>query len=274
MLKIKEYVKAESLEQAYELNQKKSNVILGGMLWLKMQNRNITTAIDLSGLELNHIEEKPEEYRIGAMVTLRQLEQHPGLNHLTQGALRESVRQIVGVQFRNLATIGGSIFGRYGFSDVLTLFLAMNAEVELFHRGTVTMQEFVSLKPDNDILVAIHVKKQEMKTAYLSQRNTKTDFPVLTCAVCQIKDMTRCAIGARPNKAVCFEDERHILSTMSEENIYRFAESISGKVTTGTNLRAGSEYRRVLVEVLTRRALQKIAEQGGAQDEDNPVAEW
>ena len=32
MLKIKEYVKAESLQQAYELNQKKSNRLLGGML--------------------------------------------------------------------------------------------------------------------------------------------------------------------------------------------------------------------------------------------------
>ena len=37
MLTIKQYVKASSLEEAYELNQKKSNVVLGGMLWLKMQ---------------------------------------------------------------------------------------------------------------------------------------------------------------------------------------------------------------------------------------------
>ena len=56
MLKIKEYVKAESLEQAYELNQKRTNCILGGMLWLKMSNRNVQKAIDLSGLGLNQIE--------------------------------------------------------------------------------------------------------------------------------------------------------------------------------------------------------------------------
>ena len=37
MLKIKQYVKTESLEQAYELNQKKTNRIVGGMLWLKMR---------------------------------------------------------------------------------------------------------------------------------------------------------------------------------------------------------------------------------------------
>ena len=32
MLKIKSYVKAESLQQAYELNQKKTAVIRGGMV--------------------------------------------------------------------------------------------------------------------------------------------------------------------------------------------------------------------------------------------------
>ena len=36
MLKIKEYVKAESLEQAYELNQKKTNCVSCGKLLLKM----------------------------------------------------------------------------------------------------------------------------------------------------------------------------------------------------------------------------------------------
>ena len=41
MLTIKQYVKASSLEEAYELNQKKSNVVLGGMLWLKMQRKNV-----------------------------------------------------------------------------------------------------------------------------------------------------------------------------------------------------------------------------------------
>ena len=38
----------------------------------------------------------------------------------TAGAVREAVRHIVGVQFRNCATVGGSIYGRFGFSDVLT----------------------------------------------------------------------------------------------------------------------------------------------------------
>ena len=57
MLKIKQYVRPETLEEAYELCQKKSNRILGGMLWLKMQDLSVNTAIDLQALQLDTIEE-------------------------------------------------------------------------------------------------------------------------------------------------------------------------------------------------------------------------
>ena len=86
MLTIKRYVRAQSLDEAYTLCQKRANVVLGGMLWLKTQNRTVDTAIDLCDLGLSNIEETPDAFRIGAMVTLRELEQHPGLAALT-GAL-------------------------------------------------------------------------------------------------------------------------------------------------------------------------------------------
>ena len=62
MIKIKEYVKAESMEQAYELNQKRANRVIGGMLWMRMSSAQVQTAIDLSGLGLNTIEETETEF--------------------------------------------------------------------------------------------------------------------------------------------------------------------------------------------------------------------
>ena len=53
MLRIREYRRVESLEEAYELNQKKTNRIIGGGLWMKIGDRNLMTAIDLSGLGLD-----------------------------------------------------------------------------------------------------------------------------------------------------------------------------------------------------------------------------
>ena len=57
MMTIREYKRAESLEEAWQLNQKKNNRVIGGMIWLKMEKINVGTAIDLSGLGLDTIEE-------------------------------------------------------------------------------------------------------------------------------------------------------------------------------------------------------------------------
>ena len=256
MLTIQNYVRAESLEQAYELNQKKSARIIGGMLWLKMTHIRVQNAIDLSGLGLDTIEETPDMYRIGCMTTLRSLELHPGLNAFTHGAIRESVCHIVGVQFRNLATVGGSIYGRYGFSDVLTIFQALNASVELFAAGIIPLEEYAKMAPDRDILVRILVPKTTVNSIYLSVRKTKTDFPVLTCAAAQTSKDFTLSIGARPGRAVVIR-EPHFGSagTFSEEDVRTFANDVSQNITTGSNMRAQAAYRTHLAEVLTRRSL-------------------
>lgn len=210
MLTIKEFRKVSSIEEAYELNQKKTNRIIGGMLWLKMQTGNVNIAIDLSGLNLDTIEETDTEFKIGAMTTLRDLELHAGLNQYTNNSMKEAMRHIVGVQFRNLATVGGSIYGRYGFSDVLTVFMALDAYVELHHAGIIPISEFAKMPYDNDVLVNIIVKKTALNCAYLSHRQTKTDFPVLAVAVSKLHDKWQAVIGATPHRAVIIADEENI----------------------------------------------------------------
>ena len=166
MIKAREYVKAESLSEAWELNQKKSSVILGGMMWLKMSSLSKGTLIDLSGLGLDTIEETEEEFRIGCMCTLRQLELHEGLNQYFNGVFKECTRHIVGVQFRNGATIGGSVFGRYGFSDILTCLMALDTSVELYQGGIVPIAEFAKMPYDRDVLVSIRIRKDGRRAAY------------------------------------------------------------------------------------------------------------
>ena len=137
MITIQKYVRAQSLEEAWQLNQNKRNRILGGMLWLRLGKGSVNTAIDLCDLGLDTIEETEEAFSIGAMATLRDLEMHEGLNAYSSNAVRNAVKDIVGVQFRNMATVGGSIWGRFGFSDVLTVFLALAVVLLLFLRGIV-----------------------------------------------------------------------------------------------------------------------------------------
>ena len=75
------------------------------------------------------------------------------------------------------------------------------------------------MEKDNDILVNIIVKKQPLNSVYLSQRNnSKTDFPVLTCAAALIDGKARTVIGARPGKAMIVEDEEEILKDFVQMN--------------------------------------------------------
>ncbi len=135
MKTIQSYHRAQSLEEAYELNQKKSSTILGGMMWLNLGGGRIGTAIDLCELGLDFITETETEISIGAMTPLRKLETSPVLAAYTNGQMANAVKDIVGVQFRNMATLGGSLWGRFGFSDLLTLFLPMDSYVELYKGG-------------------------------------------------------------------------------------------------------------------------------------------
>lgn len=299
MLEIAKYVRAESLEEAYDLNQKKGNVILGGMLWLRLGSRRVNTAIDLSALSLDKIEEIPKDaseamadngapgmpeamadnstpgmpdgireaaemrggYRIGAMATLRQLEKHEGLNRLTDGAIKDCVRDIVGVQFRNLATVGGSLFGRFGFSDVLTFLMAAGAKAELYHGGIVTVEEFARMPFDRDILTHVIFPGKKQRIGWQSFRNSRTDFSVLNCCVSLEEKETRCCVGARPMKAVCLRDEQGILKDgITLESARAFGRYVKENVKTGSNLRGSGEYRSMLAETLARRALLSAAE--------------
>ena len=253
MITIQKYVRAQSLEEAWQLNQRGRNRIVGGMLWLRLGRGSVGTAIDLSGLGLDKIEETETDFSIGSMATLRQLEQHQGLNVYSCGAVKNAVKDIVGVQFRNMATIGGSIWGRFGFSDVLTVFLAMDCCVELYKGGIVPLEQFANMKKDNDILVRVIVKKAPGKVVYTAMRNQRTDFPVLTCALSNIGGVTKAVIGARPAKAMVIRDENGLMPDGKA-----FAAYVAQNAPTDSNIRGSAAYRTHLVRVLVERAATEL----------------
>jgi len=103
---LRDLVQPEKLETAYQiLSDKRNNTILGGCAFLKMGSKKIGTAIDLSNLNLSYIKETDGFIEIGAMTTLRVLETHTLLQESFNGVLPKSVRNIIGVQFRNSVTV-------------------------------------------------------------------------------------------------------------------------------------------------------------------------
>lgn len=260
MITINQYLLASSLEEAYEaLVANNKNIILGGMLWLKMSNKAIHTAIDLSNLSLNQITETDEYIEIGCMTSLRQIETSTLLQEHFDGVIAKCVKDIVGTQFRNVATIGGSVFGRFGFSDVLTALLALDTYVELYKGGVMSLEEFVNAKREKDILVKVMIRKNGVKASYYTQRNSATDFPVLAVAVSHGEKGVRISVGARPHKAKrAHEAEALLKEELTESAIEKATKKVAEELDFGSNLRAGEAYRKQLAQVLVKRAIDEI----------------
>ena len=261
IITFQKYVRPRSLEEAWELNQKKRNRIVGGMLWLKMCTRACGTAIDLCDLGLGEIEETENEFRIGAMVSLRQLETHAGLAAYSNGAVAEALKDIVGVQFRNGATVGGSLWRRMGFSDVLTVFMSMDSCVELYRGGIVPLEEFAGMPYDDDILVRLIVKKAPGAFAYQAVRKQSTDIPSLNCAASYIGGEYRVVVGSRPSRAMIVRDDQGILASgITEQSAAAFADYAARRIAVSGNMWGSAQYRRALVPVLVRRGLLALEE--------------
>ena len=158
-----------------------------------------------------------------------------------------------------MATVGGSIWGRFGFSDVLTLFLALDTYVELYKGGIISLEEFSSMKRDNDILVRLIVKKSPCRIVYTSMRNQRTDFPVIACAVSCMNGEYRASIGARPSRAQVYRDVQGLIGKpVTMQNVKDFAAYVAAKAPVGSNLRGSAAYRTHLIRVLTERCVKEL----------------
>ena len=260
MYNFRQYVQVETIEEAFELKKKRGNRIIAGGLWLRLGgNKNFNTAIDLSKLGLDTIEEKEDEFVIGCMTPLRKLETDKNFIQWFDAIPGNAVSSIVGTQFRNTATVGGSIYGRFGFSDVLTAFLALETYVEMHEGGMIPLEKFAKMPYDKDILVNLHVKKNKGHAAYESLRLTSTDFPIMTAAGSCIDGKWRIVVGARPKRARMIDATTILGKNPGEEEINKLLEEVQ-KMHFDSNKLASEEYRRAMADVLVKRVIRQILE--------------
>lgn len=247
MYTVRSYVRPESLNEAItELRSGKHNRVVGGGVFLKMQHRAIGKLISLDGLGLDQITETEDSVHIGGAVSLREIETNPIiLEHFP--ALSYAVSQIVGVQMRNLAQIGASVFSRYGFSDIIPCLVATGAKLRLAHAGEFSVEAFLTMDRDWDILYEIIIPKG-VTLSYDNLRQTNGDFSSLNLAIGKSSDQVRIVYGARPMGA--FLAEQASAAAGQGKTLEQVTQLVKQEVPFGTNLRASAKYRRHLAGVL------------------------
>jgi len=259
---LSDLVQPETLETAYQiLSDKRNNAILGGCAFLKMGSKRIGTAIDLSTLKLSYIKETDGFIEIGGMTSLREIETHTLLIEYFNGVLPKSVRNLIGVQFRNSVTVGASVFAKYGFSDLIPALLVLNTDVELYKGGRMPLVDFLNKPKEKDILVRLWIKMDNCKATYLNLRNSASDYSVLNVAVSKLDDQWTIVVGARPRRAAIASKASAALSkgTQSVVEIEAAAQKASEELSFGTNMRGTDAYRKALCKVLVKRAIMEVA---------------
>ena len=262
MLRFDQYVRPKTAQEAYDLlHENRLAPVIGGMMWLRLSDRTIPVGIDLSGCGLDKIEETEDAFVIGAMVTLGQLENHEAFRRCTRGVFTEGVHDIIGTQFRNLATVGGSAYARMGFSDIVTALLPLDTWVEFTGAGTMRFADFVNGGAARDVLERIVVKKHDYRASFQCLRNSATDFSTLNTCAALWNDQWHLAVGARPKKAKFLEGEVLGLPRDFTAEELDAACQRARDLNYGTDRRASAAYRAELAEVLSRRAITAAAAQ-------------
>ena len=270
MIQIRDYARPKTLDEAMTmLHGSRNAAIIGGGAFLRLGSKNISTAIDLGELGLNEITEDAGGYTLGAMVTFGDVERSTVFKPEIARVLRESLKDIVGVQLRNTVTVGATVFSRYGFSDLISTLLALDSEVHLHQGGSMKLEAFLKTGSlGKDILTHVRIPQSGTAASYQSLRLSTGDYAVLNLALAQIEGVWRVAVGARPGRAALATETMNLLNTHSwnGDTITQAVDCIARELTYGSNARGSAEYRCKLAGALLKKAMMEVQPHADSTD--------
>ncbi len=122
-----EYHRPENLEQARRLLNRKSPVTipLGGGTIVSRLTEIPVAVVDLQALGLNKIVIDSDRCKLGAMVRIQDIIEHPGI----PVGMVKATRRETNINLRRVATIGGVLTTSDGRSPLLGSFLACDTKV-------------------------------------------------------------------------------------------------------------------------------------------------
>lgn len=230
--------------------------------------------VDLSRLpDLARLERRPGEgLWIGATVRMRTIQQSPlfqdGFSVVADGA------KLVGsIQIRNLATVGGNLCNAAPSADVAPPLLAMGARAEILGPSgsrSVPLDDFFlgprrTVVEPNELLLGVWVPEPAARSGGHYLRHTprkEMDIAVAGVGSSLTLDDGKCsdvrialgAVAPTPIRAVKAEAALRG-QPLSQELIDHAARLAAEEARPIDDVRGTAEFRRHLVEVLTRRTL-------------------
>ncbi len=251
MFRFDEIVTPKSLPEAAKLMADSGSTAVAGGLFLRFAKTKCRKAVDLSALGLDFVKKNGAEIEIGATTPLRKVELETA--KMFGGALSKAASLILGVQFRNLATIGGAVMSGSGYSNIITVLVALDAQLVFASGKKVALTEFLAGERGNELLEKIVVKNDFDGVSFQLLQHTTLDIAVLNVAVAKKGKDIAISVGARPQVAV-----RAVVAEKAfaeGKDATEVASMAIEQIKFGKDIRGSVEYRKALAQGLIERAI-------------------
>ena len=280
-----DYIKPGSMDDLLDLLSGNHNgryrVYAGGTdLIPKLKGRTINTPeaiVDLKGISgLDYIDyDDSHGLRIGALATIRSIETSPVVRE-KYPLLSQASASIASIQVRNRGTIAGNICNAVPSADSAPPLLSLEARllcVSKKRERIININEFFTgpnknaLEPD-EILREIQIPAlhEDFRGVFIKlSPRSRMDLAVVNVAVICVKGKgrfkdIRISLGAvAPTPIRAQKAERSLEGVKTDDKaILNAAKTASTESKPIDDHRASAEYRRMMVEVLVRRAINKV----------------
>jgi len=270
-----EYFEPATLGEATQLLSGGGHVLAGGtdlLVEMKEQLRRVDRVVNIKkipGMAGLAYDER-EGLRIGALVTAREVELSSIVKEKYSG-LVQAVRELGSIQVRNRATIVGNVCRASPSADTLPPLIADAAVAEIHAAsGTrkVLLEEFFTgpgktVLGADELMTAIVLPLPAPRTGkvYIKHGRRKAmELATVGVAVSiTLNSEARVVLGAVAPTPIRARKAEEVLQgrTLNEELIEKAAQAAADESRPISNVRASAGYRRDMVRVLTRRALEQ-----------------
>jgi carbon-monoxide dehydrogenase medium subunit len=213
--------------------------------------------------ELNFIKEHSECIEIGAMTSHATVAESKTLDQLLPG-LSSVAAGIADRHVRNRGTLGGSIANCDPAADYPAALLALGAVVQTTRRAIEADDFFVGLfttaLDEGEIIRSVTFPKGS-KLSYVKYSNPASRYAIVGTAVAQSADSTKVAVTGAGNDGVFRWGEAEELLSIDFTSAAISAVQPDIEIMMG-DIHASPKYRAALVQIMARRAVEKLI-QGG-----------
>jgi CO/xanthine dehydrogenase FAD-binding subunit len=208
---------------------------------------------------------------IGAGATLTQMTDLSAYPMLQQAA-----RAVGGWAVRNMGTVGGNLFARAPYGDVGVALLALDATLKIASSSAernVSLADFYEngrqLAPE-ELVTEIHIPKMAGQSCFHKLSPRQANAPTIVAAAVKLVmedgrvSSAAIALGGAAETPVRSEAAESVLTgaELNAESIGAAAEAAANASSPITDAVASEWYRRKMVAVQLKRALESLAEGG------------